>query len=179
MTRKKLQTEDRNLFRESIGKVRRLRHDKVQHDTVKPAVEPRQLVADEEQVLVDLLSDEFAMDDVQPGDLLTYHQPGIQKTTMRKLRRGEFRNDAELDLHGYNRDQARQTLATFLDAARNQGYRCVRIVHGKGMRSSNAGPILKGLVNRWLRQRKDVLAFHSARPVDGGAGAVYVLLKGK
>jgi DNA-nicking Smr family endonuclease len=84
---------------------------------------------------------------------------------------------AELDLHGMTSELARSALREFMAECRRRDHRCVRIIHGKGRGSSNRGPVLKGKVNRWLRQRDDVLAFCSARPVDGGTGALYVLLR--
>jgi len=85
--------------------------------------------------------------------------------------------EAQLDLHGLTAAQARAALATFLRDCRIHGLRCVRIIHGKGRGSHNRQPVLKGKVNHWLRQRDEVLAFCTARPVDGGGGAVYTLLK--
>ena len=100
-----------------------------------------------------------------------------QKQVLRKLKKGQFSVGAELDLHGMRRDAAIMSLKSFISEARNHDIRCVRIVHGKGYGSSNLGPVIKPLVNHWLRKQDQVLAFCSARPVDGGTGAVYVLLK--
>lgn len=170
--------DDSDLFRQALGNIRRLKHDKAHHeDAPKPEASPRQFIADEEQVKQDLLSDDYVNAELQPGDILNYHQGGLQRNVLRKLRRGEFRCDAVLDLHGMSSVEARQALVTFLNNAQAKDFRCLRIIHGKGLRSSNRGPVLKGLVNNWLQQRSEVLAFHSARPEDGGSGAVYVLLK--
>jgi DNA-nicking Smr family endonuclease len=95
---------------------------------------------------------------------------------MRKLRRGQFSSRAELDLHGLRSEEARRTVAEFLHAARERNLRCVRIIHGKGRGSGARGPVLKQKLGSWLRQRSEVLAFCSARPADGGSGALYVLL---
>jgi len=177
MTKKTNEEDDNKLFRDAIGDIRKLNHDKITHEWPKPDHHPRQLIADEERVMQDILSDEYDSAELQPGDILNFHQGGLQRSVLRKLRRGEFRCDAELDLHGLNSQDARQTLVQFLNSAHEQDKRCVRIIHGKGLGSSNQGPVLKGLVNSWLRQRSEVLAFHSCRPIDGGTGAVYVLLK--
>lgn len=177
MTKKAKEDKENALFREAIGDIRKLNHDKVTHKRPKPDHHPRQLIADEEQVKHDMLSDDYDSAELQPGDILNFYQSGLQRSVLRKLRRGEFRCDAELDLHGLNSQDARQVLVEFLNAALDRDYRCVRIIHGKGLRSSNQGPVLKGLVNSWLQQRSEVLAFHSCRPNDGGTGAVYVLLK--
>ncbi len=167
---------DSDLFRQAVGKVRRMDDDKT--PPAKPDIKPipRQLIADEEQVLEDMLSDHYTVD-LQPGDILSYMQPGIQKTVFKKLRTGKYRIDAELDLHGMRSTDARVSIQEFLAKAKDRRWRCVRVIHGKGLRSSNKGPVLKGLVNQWLRQRDDVLAFHSTPPEAGGTGAVYVLVK--
>ena len=169
---------DSALFRDAVGEVRRLHHDKAHNrEQPRPDANPQQLLQDEARVKQDLLSDSYLSAEVQPGDILDFHRGGLQRNVLKKLRRGEFRNDAELDLHGLTAASARVALVDFLARARQQDWRCIRVIHGKGLRSTNEGPVLKGLVNQWLRQRDEVLAFHSARPEDGGTGAVYVLLK--
>ncbi|MGH8503098.1 MAG: Smr/MutS family protein, partial [Gammaproteobacteria bacterium] len=115
----------------------------------------------------------------QPGDALQYCRPGVRKTVMRKLKKGQYRVGAELDLHGLSARSAQAALTGFIQDARAADTRCVRIIHGKGRRSSNRGPVIKPLAGAWLRRREDVLAFCSARPVDGGTGALYVLLKAR
>jgi DNA-nicking Smr family endonuclease len=92
------------------------------------------------------------------------------------LRRGYWKIEAQLDLHGYTREEARQALVVFLDASSKRGCRCVRVIHGKGLSSRDHEPVLKARVGGWLAQRADVLAFCQARPEDGGSGAVLVLL---
>ncbi len=96
---------------------------------------------------------------------------------LRRLRRGHYRVDGNLDLHGMNRARAQQAVAGVLADCAVRDRRCVRIVHGKGNGSPNSGPVLKRLLDGWLRRRRDVLAYCSARPADGGTGAVYVLLR--
>ena len=96
---------------------------------------------------------------------------------LRRLRRGLFPIADELDLHGLDQAAARSYLAGFIEASRLAGYRCVRVIHGKGYRSGARGPVLKIAVNAWLRRHLDVMAFTSARTIDGGTGAVYVLLR--
>lgn len=127
--------------------------------------------------MAQLLTDTPGDLDVDTGEHLTYHQPGIQPRVMRRLRRGHYRCQAELDLHGMVVNVARQSLLAFLEQARQRQYRCVRIIHGKGLRSGQRGPVLKVKLAGWLQQRQEVLAYTSARPNDGGTGAVYVLLK--
>lgn len=114
--------------------------------------------------------------EIETGDTLSWHQPGIQKTTLRKLRRGHYSVKDELDLHGLNQVQAKQAVSAFLHDAIRHDFSCVRIIHGKGNRSEQ-GPVLKRAIGGWLVKRKDVLAFASAPGHDGGTGAIYVLLK--
>lgn len=175
--RSKLKPEDEALFRQQVGSVKRLHHDRVESSRRGPPPIPRSTEADERQVLQDMVSDYFEPYDMETGEEIYYCREGIQQTVMRKLKRGQFRVSAVLDLHGMNVDSARQALAYFLHTARRQNMTCVRIIHGKGNRSRAKGPVLKPKVNHWLRQRDEVLAFCSARPVDGGTGAAYVLLK--
>jgi DNA-nicking Smr family endonuclease len=108
---------------------------------------------------------------------LSFRRPGVRTQVLRRLRRGLFPIEDELDLHGLTQTAARDNLAEFIAHNRNAGHRCVRIIHGKGYRSGARGPILKIAVNLWLRHLGDVMAFTSARPIDGGTGAVYVLLR--
>jgi len=119
-------------------------------------------------------SDEDIVDGAEP---LSFRRAGVRDQVMRKLRRGLFPTEDELDLHGLNQALARDVLAEFIAHQRDAGHRCVRIIHGKGYRSGARGPILKILVNGWLKRHLDVLAFCSAREIDGGTGAVYVLLR--
>ncbi len=165
-------------FQELMGEVKRLDHDRVVHRHPRPQPVPVQSRRDEARVMEELLCDPRDPEALQPGDVLSYHRPGLRRPVLRKLRRGQYSIAAELDLHGLGSEQACHALAEFIRQASALGSRCVRIIHGKGKRSSNQGPVLKPLVNRWLRRCDEVLAFHSARPVDGGTGAVYVLLKG-
>lgn len=168
---------DDELFQAAMSGVRPLRHDRVPLAVAAPAPIPRQALADDQAVLRQLLDDPEDPDTLACGEELAYLKPGLQRRILRKLRRGHYSLAAELDLHGLTVALAREALAEFLLRARQQDHRCVRIIHGKGRRSSNKGPVLKVKVDRWLRQRAEVLAFCSARPVDGGSGALYVLLK--
>jgi DNA-nicking Smr family endonuclease len=111
------------------------------------------------------------------GDALSFQRAGVRTQVVRRLRRGLIPIEDELDLHGLSQTAARYQLAEFLTNSRNAGRRCVRIVHGKGYRSGARGPVLKAAVDLWLRRHLDVMAFTSARAIDGGTGAVYVLLR--
>lgn len=178
-TRKpRITEEDTQLFRQQMKDVKRLKSDKFVHEKHKPRAIPKKTQEDEKQALIDMLSDEYDPVDIQPGDTLSYCRPGLQKRVFRKLRSGQYSIADELDLHGLNSLQAKTEILMFLNQTRVGRHICVRIIHGKGKRSDNTkGAVLKKKVNNWLRQHDRVLAFHSARPVDGGTGAIYVLLK--
>jgi len=117
------------------------------------------------------------MDSLDAADPLTFQRPGLSQQAIRRLRRGHWVVKDELDLHGLNREQAREQLVAFLHECQRRDSRCVRIIHGKGLSSKNNEPVLKQLVKSWLMQREDVLAFVQARPAEGGSGAVIVMLK--
>ena len=178
MSKKPTSTDpNAELFRQSVGEVRPLSQDKIPPYRQKPPARPIKRQEDEKQVLQDMMSDLFEIDEVETGEELIFTRAGVQTSVMRKLRRGQISIEAELDLHRMTAEQARQAIAHFLHQMCSNGRRCVRIIHGKGHGSFNKTPVLKNKVNRWLRQRDEVLAFCSARPVDGGTGAIYVLLK--
>ncbi len=132
--------------------------------------------ADRLAVLEESLRDEAIEPALASGEELVFHRTGIQSTVLRKLRRGDYRVQGEIDLHGLSVAQAKQALREFLGQALMRQWRCVRIIHGKGLRSGHRGPVLKGMVGTMLRKVGPVLAYVSARQVDGGTGAVYVLL---
>jgi DNA-nicking Smr family endonuclease len=148
----------------------------IAHPLPKPIA--RQRLRDEQQVMVDALSDPWDWEAaVSSGEELVFVRPGVPTAALKKLRRGGWVIRAELDLHGHTGDEARVALAAFLNRCKLEDRRCVRIIHGKGYGSKNRLPVLKNKVRHWLMQREDVLAFCQARTVDGGAGAVIVLLK--
>lgn len=136
----------------------------------------RQSEADERAVLREMMDDPNP-DLLESGDTLLYRAPGIQDGVLRKLRRGQYRIERELDLHGLNRNQAHVAVSEFLAYCKDQDVRCARVIHGKGNGSPNSGPVIKTLLDSWLRKRHQVLAFCSARPMDGGTGAIYLLLR--
>ncbi len=172
---------DRDLFLSAIGNVTRLdSSDKVSTAYSRPKPVPVQRIADEKKVLEQSLSDEFSVENLlDTDDQLSYRRDGIGPDVVKKLRRGHWIIQDELDLHGMRRDEAREMVVEFLKASTLRGIRCIRIVHGKGLGSVNNEPILKKLVFKWLVQRADVMAFCQAKPADGGGGAVIVLLKGR
>jgi DNA-nicking Smr family endonuclease len=172
-----LNPEEAQLFRTAVADVQRLHHDRLVQDTPRPPPLPKQRLADEQQVLHDMISDPEYPELLETGEELVFARTGLQHKVLRKLRRGQYSIGAELDLHGLTVAQARPVLVEFLNACRRAQIRCARIVHGKGNRSLQRLPVLKGKVNHWLQQRDEVLAFCSARPADGGTGAIYILLK--
>lgn len=169
--------DDAELFRQAMRGVRR-RVSPVRADTAAPRPEPRarSREADDAEVMRELLLDPDP-ELLEHGETLQYRAHGVQDGVLRRLRRGHYRVERDLDLHGHNRDQAQRAVIRFLAECRDRDLRCVRIVHGKGNGSPNSGPVLKRLLDGWLRKRADVLAYCSARPADGGSGAIYVLLR--
>ena len=142
-----------------------------------PPPKPMQFKLDEEAVLIEAISDEFDVSTLlETDDLLSFRRPGIGTDVTRKLRRGDWSIQRQLDLHGLRRDEARETLSFFIREAHKHGIRCVRVVHGKGLGSPGKAPVLKSRVHSWLVQKKEVLAFVQAKPADGGGGALVVLL---
>lgn len=169
---------ERQLFARAAGPVRPLAvAPRAAAAIPAPEPVPRQFLADERAALDDSLSDAFdASTLLEVDEQLSYRQSGIGSDVPRKLRRGHWSIQAELDLHGRRSDQAREALVAFLRDAQRAGLRCVRVIHGKGLGSPGKTPVLKNKVHGWLVQRKEVLAFVQARPADGGAGALVVLL---
>jgi len=145
----------------------------------RPHPVPFQRLRDEESVLADSLSDvEPWSEGLETGEELVYLREGLPAHTLKRLRRGHWVIQDELDLHGLIVSEARALLVEFLADCKRRGLRCVRVIHGKGLRSRNREPVLKKKVANWLARRDEVLAFCQARPTEGGGGAVVVLLKG-
>ncbi len=168
---------ERDIFRDSMNDVDRHTHNRVKPYRPRPNPAPSQSKRDDRDVVDSLLSDYPSIDEMETGEELMFARPGLQRNVLRRLRRGDYIVEAELDLHGLTSEAARTDLNAFVRKARENGRRCVRIIHGKGLRSPDKRSVLKAKTDRWLRQKDEVLAFCSARPVDGGTGAVYVLLK--
>jgi DNA-nicking Smr family endonuclease len=170
--------ETSELFRRAMAGVRqRPACDRLPPPRPRLRAQPLSQQADERAVLTELLHGSALPETLESGEALSYRAPGLQDAVWRRLRRGSYRIAAELDLHGLNRLQAQQAVHRFLADCQARGRRSVRIIHGKGRGSPNGSPVIKTLLDAWLRRRRDVLAFCSAQPHDGGTGAVYVLLK--
>jgi DNA-nicking Smr family endonuclease len=170
---------ERTLFVRAAGAVQPIRrHGRVDLAPDQPAPLPVQQQLDEQRVLREALSDEFdAATLLDIDEALSFRRPGVGPDVTRKLRKGEWTIQGEIDLHGLRRDDAREALAAFVREAFRRGWRCVRVVHGKGLGSPGKTPVLKGKVQSWLIQKNEVLAFVQARGDEGGAGALVVLLK--
>ncbi len=176
-----LERQARELFASTVGPVTPLPHSgRTELPATRPDPEPLQRRRDEAAALRETMSDGFDVDSLLETDAaLSFRRPDIGPDVVRKLRRGGWVIQAQIDLHGLNRDEAREQLAAFLREAARQGMRCVRVVHGKGHGSPGREPVLKQRVHSWLVQKASVLAFAQARAAEGGSGALVVLLQPK
>ena len=174
----KIVDDDNALFRHAVQDVVPLApSDKIAYTTRQlPQPIPRQILHPEQTTPDDSLSNHISME-IEAGDEWSFLRPGVSRQTLRRLRRGHWPMQAQLDLHGLTRDEARLELVTFLTDSNQRGFRCVRVIHGKGLSSKHGESVLKARIGSWLSQREDVLAFCQAKPEDGGSGAVLVLLK--
>lgn len=173
-----LAINEKNLFILAAGVVQPI-PDKRRMVFKKAVTVPRvmQFQLDEKAVMIEAISDEFDVGTLLDVDeLLSFRRPGIGPDVTRKLRRGDWSIQRQLDLHGFRRDEARDHLSFFIREAFKHGIRCVRVVHGKGLGSPGKAPVLKNRVYNWLIQKQEVLAFVQAKPADGGGGALVVLL---
>jgi DNA-nicking Smr family endonuclease len=169
--------DEKALFQDAMRDVAPLTGSDKVVQTHKPTeLVPRQIRQSEVPISEDSLSDHVSLE-VAAGDEWSFLRPGMSRQVLRRLRRGYWGIQTQLDLHGFTRDEARFELVTFLDTCTHNGFRCVRVIHGKGLSSKNREPVLKVRVGNWLAQRDDVLAFCQATPKDGGSGALLVLLK--
>jgi DNA-nicking Smr family endonuclease len=177
-TEKKETDEEARIFRDSMQGVKPLKEIAVPAGLVKPKPKMRRTKPRETEAALSA-SDAAPLSDTAtlPDEHLSFRRPGIQDQVMKRLRRGLIPVQAEIDLHGVTQQAAWEMLCDFLAGCRDRQQRCIRVIHGKGYRSGARGPVLKTAVNTWLRRNHDVVAFTSARAIDGGAGALYVLLR--
>lgn len=168
-----------NLFESSVGAVKPLLNKpKVLSKIKQPEPNPVQQKRDDAAVLRESLSDEFDVESLLDiDDSLSFRRPGIGTDVTKKLRLGIWSIQRQVDLHNMRTEEARDALGAFIREAHKHGMRCVRVVHGKGLGSPGKEPVLKGKVKSWLIQKQEVLAFVQAKPAEGGAGALVVLLK--
>jgi len=180
MTKRRAPTvssDDHDLFVQSIGSVRPIRQLAVENDSrPRPPPEPMQSRLDEARVPGELIDSDIDPALMEVGEELSYLKDGHSPLLLRKLKRGQFSVADEIDLHQMTQAVAREAIAQFLAESRRERRLCVKIIHGKGLRSRNEGPVLKRLVDGLLRRRSEVLAFASAKANQGGTGAVIVLL---
>ena len=169
---------ERNLFTRAVGKVAPISQpERVWSPPQRPLPRPIQQDLDDESVMHESMSDEFDITTLlDADDQLSFRRSGIGTDVTRKLRKGEWSIQGHIDLHGLRSDEARNAIGQFIRDAKRMGWRCVRVVHGKGLGSPGKEPVLKSKVQRWLVQKNEVLAFVQAKPSDGGGGALLVLL---
>jgi DNA-nicking Smr family endonuclease len=176
---KKDRPEDSEVFREAVRDVRPIAPpNRVAPFRAPPAPVPAKRLEDERAVLDELAHLAVDSDDLEFEDDATFLRPGLPREILRKLRRTHWTIQDTLDLHGLTGDEAVAETAVFLAACKREGRRCVRIVHGKGLRSPGREPVLKHRIRKLLTRRDEVLAFAEPRAVHGGGGAVVVLLQG-
>lgn len=169
--------DDTALFRAAVGPVREL--PEVPAPPERPRPRPRARMAERDEALA---REEFRLGrgdafSIGRGDVLAHRRDQVPPRTLKRLSQGLYAAQDELDLHHVDAATAETLLRRFLAEARDAGHGCVRVIHGKGLNSDDSLPVLKNVVDRVLRQRGDVLAFHSAPPAQGGTGAVLVLLE--
>jgi len=170
----------RRLFSNAVGRVTALPpHARADLQPTRPAPEPLQRQRDEQAALREAMSDEVDVESLLlTDDGLSFRRPGVSQDVVNRLRLGHWALQAQIDLHGLRRDEAREQLAAFVRECTRRGQRCLRVVHGKGHGSPGREPVLKAKVQRWLAQCGEVVAFTQARGSEGGAGALIVLLAG-
>jgi DNA-nicking Smr family endonuclease len=173
--------DDAALFREAVkGAIPLESPPRKPSGTDSPPPIPVQSLLDAHAALDESLNGPVSLDQTtETGEELLFLRDGLGREVLRKLRRGHWVVQDAVDLHGLNREQARSRLAEFLGASRKRGLRCVRVIHGKGLRSPKREPVLKGKVRQWLVQRDEVLAFCQAPAAQGGSGALLVLLSAR
>lgn len=170
--------DDSEMFRRAMSDTKPLQREKrVSPRHSKPSPQARFSRADERAVLDESLEADIDQLENDNAEYLHFRRPSVSRRTMRKLARGNYSVQDEIDLHGMTQAEAREHLRDFIDSCAASGKLCVRVVHGKGLGSGLRGPVLKRSINRWLRRWDAVIAFVSARQVHGGTGAVYVLLR--
>lgn len=171
-------TSDNDAFRQAMADVKPLRRaDRIDPEPARPAPAPRQQELDNREVLRELLS-LGQPDEHETGEELLYLKPGYQARVLRRLRRGHYSVADAIDLHHMDVGTARTVLLDFIGHALDRKHSCVRVIHGKGLRSRDK-PQLKLMTGRILRKHPRVIAYASCRPVDGGTGATDVLLSAR
>ena len=175
-TKNGVSESDSNLFRKTVGKVEKIENSQIiPRQGRKPAIIPARQMRHTQ--LNDINQRSSPVSEISATDKLYFKRPGIQQKLMSKLRRGQFRIEKQIDLHGMTAVVAEKSLNSFLESCRQSNYRCIRIIHGKGSGSADNRPVIKNRISVWLRKNENILAFCSAKANDGGTGAVYALLR--
>ena len=171
--------EQKKSFAELLGPIKRIRHDMVElRRPRKPTMSPETTQSRAAAATNFITNDsDNETETTSFGGETEYYRPGVQRFLLRKLKRGRFLIQGELDLHGVTQVEAKNRMSTFLENALDRQLLCVRIIHGKGLNSLGKAPVLKPKVRTWLKRHRDVLAYSEARQADGGSGALYVLLR--
>jgi len=178
MSKKKpISDEERSLFRDAVGEVKPVTSTRKLLTPKKPPARPRSTEKDDGSVMDELLSDFSETDLLETGEHLAWTRAGVQHSVLKNLKSGKYARQETLDLHGHTKEESRVAIRQFLHEAIANQLSCVLIIHGKGRRDASKPPVLKPAVAAWLSRHKHVLAFCSAREVDGGTGAAYVLLR--
>jgi DNA-nicking Smr family endonuclease len=168
-------TDDASLFREAVGPLRRIEVEAAEGMRTPPPPVPRMRARDEAEALRESRLPPTSAAAFDGSEPLSYRRDEIAPRVLKRLAAGLYTVQDELDLHHLPAQEAERLLKSFLTRARDEGRACVRVIHGKGLRSES-GPVLKVMVDGVLRHRGDVLAFASPPPAQGGTGAVLVLL---
>ncbi|MFT4058881.1 MAG: Smr/MutS family protein [Legionella sp.] len=170
--------EDKALFHEYMRSVKPLKEQnkRIKIETSKPPLSPKRKKLPPITENVEYYLSDVIKNTVLSQTTLSYAQAGLDNQRFKELKNGQIFWEGRLDLHGLKSDKARDALCHFIKNKTEEGMRCLLIIHGKGGHEGSP-PVIKNLVNRWLPQLEEVLAYHSALPKDGGTGAVYVLLK--
>lgn len=169
--------EDKALFRSAVGPVARIQYARDRSRPKAPPPKPRQSELDEAAVMEELADGQFDFNDVETGEEITHIKDGVDPRAIKRLRRGHWRVQADIDLHEMTVKVATESLRGFIHEARQHGLTCIKVIHGKGLRSGPEGPKLKRMTASVLARHSQVMAFASAPIHDGGTGAVYVLLR--
>ena len=169
--------DDSGLFTQAMKDVSPLKSDRAETGKLRPQPSIQAREANRMHNIPDGMADPRFPEDLDSSENLVYRGAGVQHRTMRKLQRGQIDIEAELDLHGLRLTEAKTVLIDFIAHCQQLNVKCARIIHGKGNRSPENTPVIKTHLAFWLKQRSDILAYCSARPADGGTGALYVLFK--
>lgn len=168
--------EERELFRQTVGPITPIKSNP-RIKTSSSKILPKRVKQPHFPEAAVVLETDYHLELVSPEDRLFFYKPGVSEKILRQLKKGQLQCERQLDLHNLTMEEAEEKLHHFLSLSHEAGLRCVRIIHGKGYSSKTPYPILKNQVNNWLRHHALVLAFSSAKPADGGAGAIYALIK--